>query len=198
MSNRVKTVTSRSYRTATAMAGSPLRAAVTGTKRHSHFVPILLQKSLPVSVRGDSIALMRFATEAGDDGATQSRSKTAFLFIPSRGCGSRRSFGPNDCWGSRPVMGACRACTVLSKAWETFDRSGAYGSDAGRWLRFCDSLGTSTLPGRTSQSCLPLVLWPFNRRQGSRPFRVLACTQRAVPQHRRFPHRIRACRGSVH
>ena len=31
-------------------------------------------------------------------------------------------------------------------------------SDAGRWLRFCDSLGTSTLPGRTSQSCLPLVL----------------------------------------
>jgi transposase len=25
-------------------------------------------------------------------------------------------------------------------------------------LRFCDSLGTSTLPGRTSQSCLPLVL----------------------------------------
>src|SRR3984893_3708618 len=42
---------------------------------------ILLQKSLPVSVRGDSVALMRFATEAGDDGATQSRSKTAFLFI---------------------------------------------------------------------------------------------------------------------
>src|SRR3984893_5357682 len=87
---------------------------------------ILLQKSLPVSVRGDSIALMRFATEAGDDGATQSRSKTAFLFIPSRGCGSRRSFGPSDCGGSRPVMGACRARTVLSKAWETFDRSGAY------------------------------------------------------------------------
>src|ERR1700738_2207972 len=121
---------------------------------------ILLQKSLPVSVRGDSVALMRFATEAGDYGATQSRSKTAFLFIPSRGCGSRRSFGLSDCWGSRPVMGACRACTVLSKAWETFDRSGAYDSDAGRWLRFCDSLRTSTLPGRTSQSCLPLVLWP--------------------------------------
>src|ERR1700730_442 len=36
----------------------------------------LLQKSLPVSVRGDSVALMRFATEAGDDGATKSRSKT--------------------------------------------------------------------------------------------------------------------------
>jgi hypothetical protein len=80
-------------------------------------VPILLQKSLPVSVRGDSVALMRFATEAGDDGVTQSRSKTAFLFIPSRGCGSRRSFGPSDCGGSRPVVGACRACTVLSKAW---------------------------------------------------------------------------------
>src|SRR6202043_1855094 len=93
---------------------------------------------------------------------TQSRLKTAFLFIPSRGCGSRRSFGPSDCGGSRPVMGACRACTVLSKAWETFDRSGAYDSDAGRWLRFCDSLGTSTLPGRTSQSCLPLVLSRYN------------------------------------
>src|SRR6202011_685011 len=120
------------------------------------FVPILLQKSLPVSVRGDSVALMRFATEAGDDGATQSRSKTAFLFIPARGCGSRRSVGPSDCGGSRPVMGACRACTVLSKAWETFDRSGAYDSDAGRWLRFCDSLGTSTLPGR-NKSILPTV-----------------------------------------
>jgi Transposase domain (DUF772) len=76
---------------------------------------ILLQKSLPVSVRGDSVALMRFATEAGDYGATQSRSKTAFLFIPSRGCGSRRSFGPSDCGGSRPVMGACRACPYYPK-----------------------------------------------------------------------------------
>jgi hypothetical protein len=46
-----------------------------------------------------------------------------------------------------------------SKAWETFDRSGAYDSDAGGWLRFCDSLGTGTLPGCTSQSRLPLVLW---------------------------------------
>ena len=123
---------------------------------------------------------------------------SASRFASNSACRIERSFGPSDCWGSRPVMGACRACTVLSKAWETFDRSGAYDSDAGRWLRFCDSLGTSTLPGRTSQSCLPLVLWPFNLRQGSGPFRVLACTQRAVPQHRRLPHRVRACRGSVH
>jgi hypothetical protein len=44
---------------------------------HRHPPHLLLQKSLPVSVGGDSVALMRFATEAGDDGATQSRSKTA-------------------------------------------------------------------------------------------------------------------------
>src|ERR1700736_760818 len=112
---------------------------------------ILLQKSLPVSVRGDSIALMRFATEAGDDGATQSRSKTAFLFIPARGCGSRRSFGPSDCWGSRPVIGACRARTVLSKAWETFDRSGAY--DLATFLRFARNEHSAG----TYKSILPTV-----------------------------------------
>jgi hypothetical protein len=58
---------------------------------------------------------MRFAAEAGDDGAAQSRSKTAFLFILSQGCGSRRSFGPSDCGGSRPLMGACRACAYYPK-----------------------------------------------------------------------------------
>jgi len=34
---------------------------------------ILLQKSLAISVNGDSVALMRFAMEAIDDGAAQSR-----------------------------------------------------------------------------------------------------------------------------
>jgi hypothetical protein len=54
-------------------------------------VPILLQKSLPVSVRGDSVALMRFATEAGDDGATQSRSKDSFfIHSVSSGCPDRQ------------------------------------------------------------------------------------------------------------
>jgi len=37
------------------------------------FGPILLQKSLAISVNGDSVALMRFAMEAIDDGAAQSR-----------------------------------------------------------------------------------------------------------------------------
>jgi hypothetical protein len=36
---------------------------------HFAFVPILLQKSLMVSGNGDSVALMRFAAEASDDGA---------------------------------------------------------------------------------------------------------------------------------
>src|SRR3984893_14885643 len=53
---------------------------------------------------------MRFAAEAGDDGAARSRSKAAFLFILPRGCGSTRSLGSSDCGRSRPLVGACRAC----------------------------------------------------------------------------------------
>jgi hypothetical protein len=45
------------------------------------FVPILLQKSLMASARSDSLIQMRFAVEAGDDGAAQSRSGSAVLFI---------------------------------------------------------------------------------------------------------------------
>jgi hypothetical protein len=44
-------------------------------------VPILLQKSLMVSENGDSVAVMRFAVEASDDGAAQSRSRAVVLFI---------------------------------------------------------------------------------------------------------------------
>jgi hypothetical protein len=46
-------------------------------------VQILLQKSLMISANSDSVALMRFAAEAGDDGAAQSRSRAAVLFILS-------------------------------------------------------------------------------------------------------------------
>ncbi len=42
---------------------------------------ILLQKSLMASARSDSLIQMRFAVEAGDDGATQARPKAAVLFI---------------------------------------------------------------------------------------------------------------------
>jgi hypothetical protein len=45
-------------------------------------VPILLQKSLVISANSDSVALARFAAEAVDDGAAQSRSRAIFLFIP--------------------------------------------------------------------------------------------------------------------
>lgn len=44
---------------------------------------ISLQKSLACLWRSDSVTLMRFAMEAIDDGSAQSRSGTAFLFIPS-------------------------------------------------------------------------------------------------------------------
>jgi len=42
-------------------------------RRNGREGPILLQKSLAISVNGDSVALMRFAMEAIDDGAAQSR-----------------------------------------------------------------------------------------------------------------------------
>jgi hypothetical protein len=44
-------------------------------------VPILLRKSLMVPARSDSLVQMRFAAEAGDDGAAQSRPEAAVLFI---------------------------------------------------------------------------------------------------------------------
>jgi len=46
-------------------------------------VPILLQKSLAILLNNDSVALMRFAVEAIDDGAAQSRSGRVFLFVSS-------------------------------------------------------------------------------------------------------------------
>src|SRR5262245_7635679 len=70
---------------------------------------------------------------------------------------------------------------ALLQCWQAIDRSGAYDSDADHWLCFCDSLGTGAMPGSPGQSRLSLVLRTFNRRQGPGPFRVLACTQRAVP-----------------
>ena len=48
-----------------------------------HTWPILLQKSLMVLKTSDSVAVMRFAVEASDDGAAQSRPRTAALFISS-------------------------------------------------------------------------------------------------------------------
>ena len=41
--------------------------------RHIPTLPILLQKSLATLLNNDSVALMRFAVEAIDDGAAQSR-----------------------------------------------------------------------------------------------------------------------------
>ena len=49
----------------------------------SEFVPILLKKSLMISGSSDSVAVMQFAVEAGDDGAARSRSRAAVLFILS-------------------------------------------------------------------------------------------------------------------
>jgi len=51
---------------------------------HGRLWQILLQKPLMASANNDSVAVtMRFAAEAGDDGAAQSRSRAAVLFILS-------------------------------------------------------------------------------------------------------------------
>jgi hypothetical protein len=42
-----------------------------------------LQKSLAILLNNDSVALMRFAVEAIDDGAAQSRPRRVFLFVSS-------------------------------------------------------------------------------------------------------------------
>src|ERR1700756_5678738 len=51
----------------------PLKADVDWRYGHVRLVPILLQKSLMVPKKSDSVAVMRFAVEASDDGAAQSR-----------------------------------------------------------------------------------------------------------------------------
>ncbi len=56
------------------MSALPLRADTPLRYRDVRFVPILLQKSLAILLNSDSVALMRFAVEAIDDGAAQSRS----------------------------------------------------------------------------------------------------------------------------
>jgi hypothetical protein len=73
----------RTSRRPQAMSALPPKADIKRHDWHVRFVPILLQKSLMVSVNSDSVALMRFAAEAGDDGAAQSRPRGAVLFILS-------------------------------------------------------------------------------------------------------------------
>jgi hypothetical protein len=63
-----------------------LRFLPSKTRRRNQIVyvvnwQILLRKSLAVFLRSDSVELMRFATEAVDDGAAQSRPETVFLFV---------------------------------------------------------------------------------------------------------------------
>jgi hypothetical protein len=52
-----------------AMSALPPKADKQQTSRHVCFVPILLRKSLMVLANSDSVALIRFAAEWGDDGA---------------------------------------------------------------------------------------------------------------------------------
>ena len=64
-------------------AALPLKPDIARHGWHGRKVPILLKKSLMISGSSDSVAVMRFAVEAGDDGAARSRSRAAVLFILS-------------------------------------------------------------------------------------------------------------------
>jgi hypothetical protein len=66
------------------LSGMPPIADVSEPCRHFRVVPILLQKSLMASANSDSVAVtVRFAAEAGNDGAAQSRPRAAILLILS-------------------------------------------------------------------------------------------------------------------
>src|SRR2546425_12689171 len=53
----------------------------------------------------DSVALTRFAAEAGDDGAAEARAGGAFLRVPARRRGTGRSPGARDRCRARSVLG---------------------------------------------------------------------------------------------
>ena len=73
----------RTYALQQAMSALPPKADMCDAKTNVCFGPILLQKSFANLVNSDSVAGRRFAAEAGDDGAAQSRPRAIFLFILS-------------------------------------------------------------------------------------------------------------------
>src|SRR5262245_8400348 len=66
-----------------AMSALPPKADIAILPPYVRLVPILLQKSLMVLANSDSVALIRFAAESGDDGAAQSRPRSAVLLVLS-------------------------------------------------------------------------------------------------------------------
>jgi hypothetical protein len=58
-----------------------MRCGLVGADQFVRCWQILLQKLLMARTNSDSVALMRFAAEAGDDGAAESRPRAAVLFI---------------------------------------------------------------------------------------------------------------------
>jgi hypothetical protein len=78
---------SRPVDTPTAVAACPLRAESGRVGRHlakSALCRFCCRSPLQASLVGDSVAVVRFATGVGDDGAAESRPGAIFLFISSR------------------------------------------------------------------------------------------------------------------
>jgi hypothetical protein len=117
---------------------------------------ILLQKSLLLLAR--SVALMRFAAEAGDDGTARSRSKAAFLFILPRGCGSTRSLGSSPAQRFRALASQNQHLTDMTVRYHEMQlgqiqRTAAcnalhdVGSRLSRWLlQTSDKTGEDIIP----------------------------------------------------
>src|SRR6516162_8802543 len=78
----------------------PQKRTLSDTTGMSALCRFCCRSPLQAFLVGDSVAVMRFATGAGDDGAAGSRSGAVFLFISSRGGGVGRSSDPRDRCGS--------------------------------------------------------------------------------------------------
>jgi len=129
-------------------------------------VPILLQKVVdgPEETVIPSL-FMRFAVEASDDGAAQSRPRATALFV------SFDEAVPHD----HPVR---KIAAVLDLSWVHSDlapfypKMGRPSIDPELMIRMLiigygirNSLGASYTPGCTGELALPLVLWALDRGQ---------------------------------
>jgi len=103
-------------------------------------------ESLLISGNGDSVAFMRFAAEAGDDGAAQPQPGGA-VFIHFA---LRRPFHRTTSFARllrfSIYHGFILSCALLLEDGANFDRSGTDDPDADRRLRVCDPLGARNLP----------------------------------------------------
>jgi hypothetical protein len=125
------------------------------------FWQILLQNTLAFLPNDDSVALMRFAVEAIDDGAAQSRPRRVFYSF-------RLGEAVPDDHPARAIAAVLDLSWVHSELAPFYPTIGRPSIDpvlmirAGRGLRVCDPLGAGVMPRGASEPCLSLVLWALD------------------------------------